>query len=759
MLPSCSRSADFQELITPASQVLPPFSTLGICFSKIDIVIDMLGGRQTLTGKTTSEVNDAFLKPLTKCSELSLCDQLITQPYKGLIAEANVFISHAWKYKFLDVMEAVELFVKHEGRRADETVIWFDMYSNSQHQTGDRPFEWWRGVFINAIKKLGMVLMILDPWDKPITLTRAWCVMELLACESTQSRFAVSMSNTEGKRFAATVNSEGAVWNFHNMLSRVNTAKCEAFIDSDRQRIHEAVVQLLPNGFSSLDSMVLRVFEKWLLSYLKTRIATVTDVREILELKLSVAQLLRCQGSHDEALSIGNECLQRSHGPQLDSGYPIRCLSTLGDICREKCDYDAAEVHYKHCFEKSMGSLGYGHPLTFASINNLALLFKCKGKLREAGELLQCCSILQSKVLGSNHPNTLMSVSNLADSLTSQGQFDVAESLHQSCVSSRKELLGDNHPATLTAVNNLGLLHRLQGKFDAAESLIASSMENTNRLLGSEHPDTLSVLLNTASLHMERGRYGTAEVLNRECLEKRIKVLGHEHPDTVAATSDLAVALKYQGKFDEAEPLCQRCFELYCRILGSEHPDTLSALHNLADMKRIRGMHTSAEELFLKCLEARSRILDDDHPNTLTTMHELSRLYIDCQKYGVAEPLIQRCFLAANRKLGPSHRITLSAMHFKAVILHNTGSCSKAESLFLQCINLKDQALGRDHPDTLTSVISLAIFYVSQFKCDMAEPLFLRCVETFKRTLGPEHPDTQQSIVNLDGCRKIAAVR
>jgi hypothetical protein len=149
---------------------LPPFSTLGIRFTQINAVITMLGGRDALMGKSTDEVCKLYLMPLTQQTGLSLCDQLISTEFtagtESMVAEANWFISHAWSYQFLDVVEAVSVFTEKEydASRQHEAVIWFDMFSNSQHSTQDRPFEWWKGTFMNAVKKLGNMLMILQPW-------------------------------------------------------------------------------------------------------------------------------------------------------------------------------------------------------------------------------------------------------------------------------------------------------------------------------------------------------------------------------------------------------------------------------------------------------------------------------------------------------------------------------------------------------------------------------------------------------------------
>lgn len=136
------------------------------------------------------------------------------------VSDASCFISHAWMYQFLDVFDAIVVFFtsvdKGNSNWSDSTrtytpnpefpqfldsVIWFDLFSNFQYKTSNKPFEWWKGTFLNAIKKMGQVLQIIMPWNDALFLKRGWCVLELFATEITESSFHVAMSEAEETNF------------------------------------------------------------------------------------------------------------------------------------------------------------------------------------------------------------------------------------------------------------------------------------------------------------------------------------------------------------------------------------------------------------------------------------------------------------------------------------------------------------------------------------------------------------------------------
>jgi len=146
-------------------QVLP-FPKDGIRLSSIKQFVDYCG-KDNLISLTTTEVNEKYQKPLTESSQLSYCEYLKNQGSPN-IGIASCFISHAWKYKFLDVIDALEW----HFRETPDIIIWFDLFSNNQHKAVDLDFHWWCNTFKSAIKDFGSTVMVLAPWNDPIPLTR-----------------------------------------------------------------------------------------------------------------------------------------------------------------------------------------------------------------------------------------------------------------------------------------------------------------------------------------------------------------------------------------------------------------------------------------------------------------------------------------------------------------------------------------------------------------------------------------------------------
>ena len=138
---------------------------------------------------TTTDVCNKFLKPITSEKQQSYCEYLQEQNSPD-VGEATVFISHAWKYTFVEVVDALE----HHFSKEPDIFIWFDLFSNNQHKAISFPFEWWRDTFLNAIGKLGRVVMVLSPWNNPIPFTRAWCLWEIYCAVSTGSKFEVAIT-------------------------------------------------------------------------------------------------------------------------------------------------------------------------------------------------------------------------------------------------------------------------------------------------------------------------------------------------------------------------------------------------------------------------------------------------------------------------------------------------------------------------------------------------------------------------------------
>ena len=167
----------------------------GITIKAIADFIEDHGGKEAFEGKTTTDVNNLIQKPLTQELKVSYCKYLKIKK-KSTIKEANVFISHAWQYQFLDVVEAITEHFNND----DDTYIWFDVFTVNQH-TNITNSEWWAESFRSAIEKIGRTVVVLSPWNSPIPFTRAWCLWEIYCTIVSGKKLEFAMCSKEKQAF------------------------------------------------------------------------------------------------------------------------------------------------------------------------------------------------------------------------------------------------------------------------------------------------------------------------------------------------------------------------------------------------------------------------------------------------------------------------------------------------------------------------------------------------------------------------------
>ena len=135
---------------------------------------------QVTSGEMKGDRTTADMLPLVKSltkvdprdgsggAGLSFCQLLRQQNASSSdeVGPATVFISHAWKYNFLEFLRALEVRFKDQpGLR-----LWIDIFSHNQHDelTSDE----WITEFEQHIKRIKNTVMIVFPWDNPIPFTR-----------------------------------------------------------------------------------------------------------------------------------------------------------------------------------------------------------------------------------------------------------------------------------------------------------------------------------------------------------------------------------------------------------------------------------------------------------------------------------------------------------------------------------------------------------------------------------------------------------
>ena len=125
---------------------------------------------------TTSQFCQMYVRPFTSRSRCSVAERLLELGDDARhVGPATWFVSHTWSNAFADTLDAVLLFFK--GRDdSDSAKMWFDVMVTPQHASAgpSKPSSWWMGTFKSSIARIGGLLLVVDAWDNPTALRRAW---------------------------------------------------------------------------------------------------------------------------------------------------------------------------------------------------------------------------------------------------------------------------------------------------------------------------------------------------------------------------------------------------------------------------------------------------------------------------------------------------------------------------------------------------------------------------------------------------------
>ena len=125
---------------------------------------------------TTSQVEKMFLRPRTSRRRCSVTEELAAHAATAHhVGPATWFISHTWSNPFADTLQAIIQFF--EGRAdAASAMFWFDIFVDSQHADAEpsKSPQWYMTTFKNSIARIGKLLLVVDVWNNPTALQRAW---------------------------------------------------------------------------------------------------------------------------------------------------------------------------------------------------------------------------------------------------------------------------------------------------------------------------------------------------------------------------------------------------------------------------------------------------------------------------------------------------------------------------------------------------------------------------------------------------------
>ncbi|KAJ3031341.1 Kinesin light chain 3 [Rhizophlyctis rosea] len=527
----------------------------------------------------------------------SLCDHLM-HDHTSIVGRAEWFSSHTWQYSFLDVVDALTTFF-HEKNQPD-VVVWFDLFSLPQHQRQKIEADWLKATFTQAVDAMRNVVMVLSPWDKPITLTRAWCVFELYACALAKGSFHVAIPPNQQQAFTDLMVQDPDA--YLRKITAIKSDECQATEKDDLVAIQQAIRLLDIAGFEHLDRMVFSNLSEWMIGTMQSRLEESERVRDPLvfaQTANGLAQLYETQGRAGESWQMH-----------------LRSV----DMCKE--------------------ILGDGHVQTLISMSSLGSLYIQNGGLDDGIIILEGCSKDLQRLCGDDSEISLVALCSLATGYIKRAEYNKGRQLNELCVSMIKAKYGEDHPLILRALNNVGEEAASQMYFDSAAKAYALSFEKHVREFAEDHRKTLETRIALCRVYIGWQIYDLAESPLRECMTRCERVFGRDHPLTFTAISAMAKLMEGKGNVLGASALYKDHVCRAERIFGRGNARTIEALGDLARFKFARfGQDSAAEQLLEEGLSRARRLYDEDHPVVSALLHDLAAVYKEQGKWVDAEPL------------------------------------------------------------------------------------------------------------------------
>ncbi|ORY34530.1 TPR-like protein, partial [Rhizoclosmatium globosum] len=718
----------FQSINEPLSDP-NAMSTLGLPFSHFKHLVEAWGGRSALTGKTTTDICFEFVKPMTTATGLSLCAHYkSTHSTSQLVQESQWFISHAWMYPFLTVIDALQHWITENNLDESTTILWFDLFSNSQHNTAAKPFHWWQTTFLTAIKKMKNVVMILEPVHDPIPLKRAWCIFELYACIKTSSEFHVAMAPTQASKFLESLKRDPA--EFYNLLAAVNTETAQATNPADLAKISQIVREEV--GYIEMDRMVFRVFNEWIVKRLQDLVdASDSDALLGASWKYALGRIFKARNEYEKAILLYQDCIAtwKENG---EEGEVIVASIALGSLLNDTGKWKESVEMMDSILERD--NLPQELELGAKAVLGLALIKQ--GQAERALSVNESCFQLASELFGPKHERTLMAQNNLALCYSSFSREQEALKLYESSTALLEETFGPDHNLVHTTLSNVAQLKLRMGAFNEAETLFTRILDKQMRVFGLKHSQTLSTMNSLGGVYQALQRWEEAESMFKQCIQERTVFLGENHADTLNSMHNLGHFYVAQNRLQEAEPILRSCLEKLKATLG-KHVSTLITMNALGDVMEKLGNEEEAEQLYLMATSAGQDILPESHPQTYISWTNLALLYYTQNRLREAEPFLVMN-LEFHMKYSPLNKTRCLLLETLGMLYEKAGLHSVASDYYLQCLNARRELQGANHEDTMATLERYAKRLFKDGDFAKSEPYLTQLLEYHRETRGSQ---------------------
>ena len=666
-----------------------------------------------------------------------------------LVAPATCFVSHAWKTPFKDVVDCL---TQYENTHHN-TYYWFDVLTHNQYQNiSSQHTEWWSNVFKKAIQNMGDVIFIMSPWNKPIALTRLWCLFELYSSSREVNGKTLHNAGSVSEKGSTFITSptgssgngqEGRLVAIGERSSQLATSNPPSTTNSFNSglmtsipNIHFSIPQSQHDAFRLAMGKALHRTIQGILSTVDLNKADVSNGRE----KIQILEVIK------------NE---------IKGG-----IVALNARLRED-----VKTHLMNTFIALALQYSDDSNLFAASSSYIA-----EGAAENAAMMLEHCVKVREKTLGSQHPSTAIAFNALAQVYDSMGdQSEKAIFYFEKDLTYKLGSVpsGSFHPSIPALYNTLGRICLKQQKnYERAILYFEKCLTAYGSTLEDNLLHVAATYASMAEAFRQKGDYENALMFFKKSLEKKIILFGEESRHPSVAETYFALGQDIYGNrenpscnIENAIECLEKCLSIRLSALGPQNIETLQAYHALGRMcsaaggvcmewgEESNGAGGITDGYLVRCFVHRLRVKDADNADNSQVDHStLAPLQNREEQFSstlyLARALsVYDAYLAVLSTSPESKKnIELARAYREKGLIHRCkGEFSQASQCFEKTLAHFSSLLGEKNSDTASVYYDMGLSNQLAGSRDIAKGMFGKAASIFNALLGPEHPKTKDA--------------
>ena len=806
---------------------------------------------QMLKDKESVQVQVGNIKAVVAGRATAFNKSAVTTPAPPpSVAPATCFISHAWSCSFDDVVDCVEQYEKTHPN----TYYWFDVLSRNQHTVGqrfgiyrsalesvnsgggvdqtngavsdkriddkvdmeraERPqspqisvdtnFEWWCStvkeaflagtdvIALNADSPLPTfsLLLIMTPWNRPVPLTRAWCLYELLiAIHAVKARSGrskkvppqallkyIHVGIPSSEHFSVNEVLRRDFGEFTtSIFASLDLEKADSTSSSDKELILAAMHSEASIMFGSNSGSVIRA--------IGDRVSDDNGVGAASRHNNDLSTINNSDGRADgngntrsaqsDDKNVSNSGTQESTptlsekhevsipgGPSStlihtpDTPVPQSSVftpghTTLADLMKASLRYAYMETCIRLAEEAKEAKLLY----------NMGMVARDYGELDKALKMFKESNAVAITTLGENHRSTAATYNAIGLVLDAQGEHAQAIPYYERSLAIKISTVGESHVETANTYGNMGKAYFDKCDFVHAVQCYEKSLAIFKAAQGEMHRDTALCLGSLGNSLFRKTDYESALRCYEECLSIITSTSGEMHPDTTRTYMNLGNTHLEMSDYDRAIEYYHKALANYTATLGPNHPETLVTHLALGNAHLQKGDDNQALDNFIKCQQYIISTHGKDHVETASLWHNMGTGYLRKGDYDTALEHLEKALAIRLTKLTDRHIDTALTYNAAADAYLQKGLYILASVHYEKCLPVRKAMLTlkgasgseRFHPDLARIYNNLAVAYRFQGQNAVALKQYFNQLSVLRGFYGEMHADTAAAYSNIGG--------